>query len=263
MDQQSKTTSSRISSSYPLIAKVAKMNNQGVALLESGDFNNAIKTFSCALKACKVVACGKKRDETDTQSLDEHMTLSNSTLSSEDIVMITNNDAARGALDDDDDDDCQVIYRQAIVVPEPRNSNVTGDHTILTATMMATVIIFNDAITHHLWALETMVHQGDKNKREALKKTLYSRAAKLYELGLTLAQEAEMCSPSSLFVLANLNNMALVYKAMNANAVANQCLEKLLATLIFAIDCGDRVKFDGFFANASCLILSAAPAAAA
>jgi hypothetical protein len=258
MDQQSKTTSFRISSYQPLVAKVAKMNNQGVALLESGDFNNAIKTFSCALKSCKVVACREEQGETDTQSWYEYMTLSDNNLSSEDIAT-TSDDGARRVLVDDDD---QVIYRQAIVVPEPRNSNVTGDHAI-TATMMATVIIFNNAITHHLWALETIVHQGDKNKKKAVKKTLYRRAATFYELGLAMAQEAEMCSPGSLFVLASLNNMALVYKAMNANDVASQCLEQLLATLMVAIDCGERVKFDGFFANTSCLIFSAAPAAAA
>jgi hypothetical protein len=206
-----------------------------------------------------VVALREEQDETDTQSLDKYMTLSNNNLSSEDNT--TTNDDDDGVLLDDDD---QVIYRQAILVPEPRNNKVTGDHAItaITATMMAIVIIFNDAIAHHHWALETMVRRGD-NKKALKKKTLYSRAAKLYEIGLAMAQGAEMCSPSSLFVLATFNNMALVYKAMNANDLANQRLEQLLATLIVAIDCGDRVKFDGFFANTSCLILSAAPAAAA
>jgi hypothetical protein len=250
MDRQSKNTSSRISSD-----PVAKLNNQGVALLESGDFKNAINAFSCALKSCKVVACREDQNETDTHSLDEYITLSNNNLTSEDNnTIITNDDG--GVIDDDH----QVIYRQAIVVPESRNE-VTEDHAI-TATMMAIIIVFNDAIAHHLWALEIMAHRGD-NKKDAFKKTLCCKAARLYEIGLALAEDADICSPSSLFVLANINNMALVCKAMNANEVASRCLEQLLATLMVAIDCGERIEFDGFFANTSGLIFSAAPAAAA
>jgi hypothetical protein len=76
-------------------------------------------------------------------------------------------------------------------------------------------------------------------------------------------QQDIMCSWSWLFVLASINNMALVHKALNANNIAKHCLEQLLATLMCVIDCGGSVKFDGFLTNTSCLIFSTAPAAAA
>jgi hypothetical protein len=88
-------------------------------------------------------------------------------------------------------------------------------------------IIFNAAIAHHLMALEVMI----RKEKRTLK--ILRKAANLYEIGLSLAQEGEMCSSGSLlFVPASINNIALVYKAMDANADGNGCLEQLLATLM-------------------------------
>jgi hypothetical protein len=230
-----------------IISTSISMNNEGVGHLKSGDYKTAITTFSCALKSCnQVLAC--RDGGVDTRSLDEYMALSSSNLNE----------------DENEDGDNQVIYRHAIVVPTetPQRDRIskTG-HSTPTATMMTAIIIFNGAIAHQLMALEVItVQQG---KRTALK-TL-CKAASLYEICLTLAQEGEICfsSGSILFFLASINNVALVYEAMNADDVANRCLEELLAALVFVIDYGHSVKFDGFFANTSCLLFSASPAAAA
>jgi hypothetical protein len=147
-----------------------------------------------------------------------------------------------------------VIYRHAIVVPEMQRCrlNNTCQNTI-TAAMMSTIMISNQAIAHHLMALEVMVIQQEEKKAFHFLRT----AAKLYYFCLTLAHyEHKMCSSGSLFVLASINNMALVYMAMHAN------VEQFLASLMFVIDRGGSIEFDGFFANTSYLILSAAPAGA-
>jgi hypothetical protein len=230
--------------SHRLISTIINMNNEGVAHIMSGNYKTAITTLSYALKkSCKHVASRDGQADSRT-SLDEYMTLRSSNNSNE---------------DENEDGDEQVIYRRAIVVPETQRdslSSKTGQNTAA-ATTMSTIIIFNEAIAHHLMALEVMIRQENR-AFEILRK-----AAKLYEIGLTLAREGEMCSSGSLFVLASINNMALVYRAMRVNDVADLCLEQLLATLMIVIDCGDSVTFDGFFANTSCLIFSASPAAAA
>jgi tetratricopeptide (TPR) repeat protein len=229
------------------ISMIINLNNEGVAHLKSGDYKTAIATFLCGLQGCKqqILAC--RDGETDTRSMDEYMALS------------SKNSNEDGNEDENEDGDNQVIYRHAIIVRETQRDrlNKTCQNTA-TATMMSTIIIFNEALAHHLMALEVMKLQQEKKAFKIL-----SQAAKLYEMGLILAQQGELCSSGSLFVLASINNMALVYIAMNANDVANHCLEKLLATLMFVIDSGDSVKFDGFFANTSYLIFSASPAAAA
>ena len=222
---------------------ITNMNNEGVAHLKSGDYKTAITTFSCALKSCQQQILGDV--ETDTRSLEEYMDLS----------------SKNSNQDENEDGGNQVIYRHAIIVPEMQRDclNNTCKNTI-TATMMSTIVIFNQAIAHHLMALEVMVIQQEE--KEAFH--FLRKAAKLYDFCLTLAHhEHKMCSSGSLFVLASINNMALVYMAMHANDVADHCLEQLLASLMFVIGRGGSIKFDGFFANTSYLIFSAAPAAAA
>jgi tetratricopeptide (TPR) repeat protein len=232
-----------------MLSTIINMNNEGVAHLKYGDYKTAITTFLSALKSCKQVASQDDGGAADTPSLDEYMASSNS--SNE---------------DENKDGDNQVIYRHAIVVPETRRDDriisKAGQKNTATAALMSTIIIFNAAIAHHLMALKVMIRQ----EKRALK--ILRKAANLYEIGLTLAQEQGETTcysgPGSLlFVLASMNNMALVYKAMDANDVANDCLEQLLATIMFVIDCGGSVKFDGFLANTSCLIFSASPGAAA
>jgi phosphoglycerate-specific signal transduction histidine kinase len=151
-----------------------------------------------------------------------------------------------------------------LVVPEThqreRHLKNAYQNTITTNATMSTILVFNLAIAHHLMALEVMVIQQEEKKAFHF----LGKAAKLYDLGLTLVhREHEIYSSSSLFVLASINNMALVHMAMHTNDVANHYLEQLLASLMCVIDGGGNIKFDGFLANTSYLILSAAPPAAA
>jgi tetratricopeptide (TPR) repeat protein len=118
-------------------------------------------------------------------------------------------------------------------------------------------ILFNMALTYHLWALDDSLVSSKKQYR--LKKAL-----KLYEYSFSMQTGLGFMSITTL--LALVNNCASIYKLLEKTERAEKFYNHMLSTLMAMIEIGEASEvdeLDGFLHNACRIILQdvAAPAA--
>jgi hypothetical protein len=148
------------------------------------------------------------------------------------------------------------LYRQAIRIPPTMVLESTYRATIMGAPM----VLFNLALAHQLFAME----EGN-NRREMLLR----KALKIYELGFNMVLQKEYADePSTMYILATVNNSGLAHQHLNDRHTATKCFKHLMSALMYLIDCGEvdsnNWDFEGFLRNATEVDLqSACPAAAA
>jgi len=132
------------------------------------------------------------------------------------------------------------------------------------------IITFNLALAHHLNTIEGMAKKNDHNiNPEQLQKIL-----RLYELTYRWQTDSEddESVDSIYFSLAIANNLAEIHRVTNNKQKHLLCLEHLLSTIMYVVDCNDEtqsrdsaspMELEGFFQNASELILHEQAAGAA
>jgi hypothetical protein len=169
-----------------------EQNNHAIAMIENGNYHDAIVALSSALKAYKLIL-DESDDMMDQQeqiktSLDQCMAQSRPTSDSGDYCH------------KDLDEDGQFMYKQAIRIPVNVESHYRA------AVMVSSMIIFNLALAHQLSATAS-------DNRETLRK-----AAKLYELSFNM-QRDEFLDSNTMFTLAIVNNLGLMVRQRDCQQV--------------------------------------------
>jgi tetratricopeptide (TPR) repeat protein len=228
-----------------------ELNNQAAALIGNGQFKSSFPALTSALKMSKKYLIDFADHEEDQNSapvkqtsLDECMLANNSSVQDDEQEELSDDDAV---------DQGYYIYNRAIHISASFIEETTRHHSIV---MVSVVAIFNLALAHHLTAIE------EKNF------LLLRKAAKLYELSHNMQIEEEWMENTSLFTMAIINNLGLIYRCLDESETSGKCFQQLLSTLMFFIDCGLENKravseFAGFFRNTSYLIVHHSSGAAA
>jgi hypothetical protein len=197
-----------------------RLNNLGVASIHNGgDFQQVISYLSDAVKTCKETMISDVDnadiDIDDTKSifnLTDCMAVSPGIISHVPLVDTTYLSGNKHSF----------IYQHAIVIPE---SSVAQTNTCPSNKTISGIVIFNLALTYHLYALKT--HAPQKLRK----------AAKLYGLGFDLHNDTSV-STSPIFLLATINNMGHVYQSLKEAHLASTCFDYLLSTLMYMVDSG-------------------------
>ena len=226
-----------------------KLNNQAAALIGNGQFESSFPALTGALKKMskEIIDLADHGEDPNAAhmkqtSLDECM-LATSSVQEDEQDELSDNAVDQGFY----------IYNRAIHLP----ALSIEDTSYHTSVMVSVVAIFNLALAHHLTAVE-------QNNAQLLRK-----AAKLYELAHNMQSEEEWMENTSLFTMAIINNLGLIYRCLDERETSGKCFQHLLSTLMFFTDCGldenqrDVPAFAGFFRNTSNLIFQCSSAAAA
>jgi hypothetical protein len=219
-------------------------NNMGVEMLEAGQYAGAIAPFSVALKTYERImnVADRSSSQPVSTSLDQCMAQSHHRRA--DMVLHEQGDIEH------------FLYRQAIRIP----STMVLESTYRAIIMGSSMVIFNLALAHQLTAME----EGNDSREMMLRKAL-----KIYELGFNMVLQKEYADePSTMYILATVNNLGLAHQHLNDRYTATKCFKHLMSSLMYLIDCGvgdsSNWDFEGFLRNATEVELQAArPAAAA
>ena len=200
--------------------------DQGIHMMQAGNYRSAIGIFSGVLGEIKhcLVEAGEGSGESSGMSLDACMSQ---------IDMV-----------DDNEEESLYLYDQVIRMPADLKLDYTG------AVVASAVVMFNLALAY----------QKSATTLNDLKKS-----AKLYELACNLLLRQESCMiVSTMFTLAAVNNMGLVFQQMNDAVTAKKCFEQSMSIMMLMVDHGhEHASLDGFLMNASTVNFNANPAAAA
>jgi tetratricopeptide (TPR) repeat protein len=235
---------------------VSRFNNEGVSLIESGLYDEAIVEFSKGLTLVKKILALQGDDQADEAAADSKMTSAEPASQSPayHFHKMQEPKTTNECWDQEEVlSDEPFIFRAPLYI----QSRVT-DHTSFTYYVESSfMLLYNLALTHHLSALS-----GD-NTQKSLRKALV-----LYELAYTI-QTTEDIQLTVLQTMAIANNLGLIHSALKDEEKARQCFQHLLSSIMFLNNCGDRdsvEQMDGFIANVMMYLIlvgSSAPAAAA
>ena len=202
---------------------VSKLNNNGVRLLEKGDFETATTVLCEALKEAKhllaTLAEESKKDHHSTRFRPPHNDCSRAIQISEVNMM---------------PDGCS-LYRIAYKLNEAScDLSLFTPATAERTPTPALVCVYNLALSHQLWALES------RSRIDIL-----LRSIRLYELAYTMImQEDSFVDGYERVSLAIVNNLGLAHHAMKNEPKAKQCYDHLLSLLMYyqdsrSVDMGD------------------------
>jgi tetratricopeptide (TPR) repeat protein len=230
---------------------VSRFNNEGVTLIESGLYDEAISEFSKGLTLVKKILAlqgdDDEADEAETSAEPESQSPSYHFHKMQEPKATNECGDQEEFLSDE-----TFIFRAPLYI----QSRVT-DHTSFTYYLESSfMLLYNLALTHHLSAL------SGKDTQKRLQKALG-----LYEFAYTI-QTTEDIQLTVLQTMAIANNMGQIHAALDDEVKSRQCFQHLLSSIMFVNDCGERdsvEQMDGFIANVMPLILmgASAPAAAA
>ena len=140
------------------------------------------------------------------------------------------------------------VYRQPI-----RVSPQTMEEGHCMGVVLPLILTFNLALAHHLDAIESSVNEEvDRSKLQ--------RVLRLYELAYRWqVEEQDIQSDSLRFTMVIANNLGEIHRIVANHEKHQKCLEHLLSTLMFLVDCrdvdGNFMDMDGFLRNTAELIL--------
>lgn len=218
-------------------------NNQAVSMMDSREYDKAIKTLSNVFREMKEdlqlrgIECS---DESGFTSLDQLMT--------DQFICGPNEGEA-------DRHDLLFIYNKAILAPPAfvvRNSEKQP------MVMFSSIVVFNLALAFQLSA----------DACEVTKDGNLYRALQLYALAFRL-QERESFGENALFALAILSNSGVIYHCMNKQVHSDKCFGQLLSILMLLKDSNEteniysKLDLSGFHNNVHSTILCKAILAAA
>ena len=145
------------------------------------------------------------------------------------------------------------VFRRTIYIPTEMETT-----SYRSKVMVSVAVIFNLALAHHVFAMET--------DNPEIAEQLLRKAAKLYELGYNLQRAPAMNSnSSSVFAMAAINNLGQIYERLGERDRARRLFTHLLSTLMMLIDCRqvNVSQFECFFRSTSHLIFQYGDSAAA
>jgi tetratricopeptide (TPR) repeat protein len=218
-----------------------RLNSEAATMIENGNFESAIPKLTKALTASTDAHQGFKNSRIQ-RFPEERVGMSRKPTSLDECMSAS---SQQSRVDEEPDQEEQgeahqyYVFRRCIPIPISTETTVYFESPMF----IYVVIIFNLALAHQLLAMEC----SDVSESASL---LLSKAAQLYELAFNLQQEDEGMENNALFAMANLNNLALVYKSLNNSENAETCFQYLLSILILFVGCGEQIsEFEGFFRN--------------
>jgi tetratricopeptide (TPR) repeat protein len=220
-------------------------NNAAVSQIEAGDYLAAIENLSSAVSSFKrLFSQSEKPLETNC-----------------DDITIYNCIANTFPLTGTNSTETEFLYEHPIRICE----NKVFGTTCCESSIIASMVIFNLALAHHLQA--NSVEQQEGSCYCHLDETTYAnlqKARQLYEISLTMQRDAQSTTDPDkhnndvFFMLAAFNNLGLVYRRLQNQDASVKCFQHILSTLMCLTDAGyaDGLssKWDGFFVNVTPLI---------
>jgi tetratricopeptide (TPR) repeat protein len=201
------------------------LNNKAVELIAVGHYEEAISTLLNALQSSKKIMSEAEETNLPIQT----MTLDQCMAQSPGVCQ-------------DENEQQLFIYKHPIYIPFNYEASV----------LTSAVVIFNLSLAYQLC--------GTKEADDRYLK----KAAKLYALAFKIPRE-EKFESTTLFSMACINNVALVYHELEEMSKTLKCFEHLLSTLLCLVDCGEQNvhELDGFFRNTLNLMVNKTSAATA
>lgn len=250
-------------------ASVTALNNQGVHLIECGDYRAAISVFTRGVSIVREELARQYKERSSTTDVEAETHLRGKDcftpscpfhkLSSESSPL-TNSEKDETMIADNQ----QFIFTNPIFIP-PTEDTMNRDcynHYV----KLSFIQLYNLALANHLFAL----HAGQVYERRRLEKALV-----LYEIVYTLQHTENDIQPTALQVMAIVNNLGQIHTALQDLDKARECFENLLSTLMYYVaDCeehdhendhANREQLDGLLGNVLPLIFAkgSKPASAA
>jgi tetratricopeptide (TPR) repeat protein len=237
---------------YPPHILAQKLNEHGAFCIEVGYYERAIPALVEALHLAEQAHVNNKEDTCRC----EHCSLESCMIFSQSNLQQSATQSKKCQSLSDESDEEAFVYRQPIrVTPQ----SMQAGHNM--GSTLPMIITFNLALAYHLPTIE---EEGPIN-RDSLQKVL-----QLYELAYRWQLE-DQCNEqvnSLSFTMTLINNLGGIHRAVGNHSKYVMCLQHLLSTMMFVVDCNDReedsaIQMDGFFRNTSQLILHDQCAAAA
>jgi tetratricopeptide (TPR) repeat protein len=231
---------------------VSRFNNEGVSLIESGLYDEAIIKFAKGLTLVKQILAlqgdDDQADEAETSAEPESQSPSYRFHKMQDPKATSKCGDQEDFLSDE-----TFIFRAPLYI-QSRVTDHTSSFTYYVESSF--MLLYNLALTHHLSSL------SGNHIQKSLQKALM-----LYELAYNI-QMTEDIQLTVLQTMAIANNLGQIHAALGDAEKSRQCFQHLLSSIMFLNDCGERgsiEQIDGFIANVMPLILvgASAPAAAA
>ena len=209
--------------------KAMQLNNEAVAMMECGNYQQAIPILTDVLRKFRSLMdyySQKGQHQEDLKiSMDECMAQSQQS--------VTN-------------DGQYFFYRHAIRAP------LEMEHNYQAAVMCSAMVVFNLALAHHAAAT------ASKKPAQVL-----LRAGKLYELAYNMAEDVNLKS-NVLFALAICNNLGLVHSQLQHRKKTMECFQNLMSMIMFlTVNGPGEYCLEGFLQNAASVNFQALPAAGA
>jgi tetratricopeptide (TPR) repeat protein len=221
-----------------------RLNNRGVRSLRKGLYEDASAIILEGLELVKTAM--RDTDENDEQiySSDDHI-ISLGT----DFVFLEASSSSY-SLDGECQSQQELSYH---VFFSPVEIPVNSVQLAISPHQISLFLIFNLALAHHLGGIK------NSNLEQ------FENALKLYEL-VHKMQFQEQVELSYLFTMALTNNLGHIHLCLKNTRRSKQCFEHLLAILMYFVEGGEGEKvehLEGFFYNATSLVLRTSPAPAA
>lgn len=245
--------------SYPRQLLAQKLNNRAAQCIEEGQYQNAIGNLVRALKLSE--QSSMQFEENGISCMETEQSACSCQFCSLDYCMTycqqVSRTSATSMSDAEKNDNSGTggggyVYQQPIrVCPQ----TMEGGHSM--GSVLPLILTFNLALSHHLEALAT----------QSFARSKLQRVLRLYELAYRWQIEEESVQAESLrFTMVIANNLGEIHRAVSNRDKHQKCLEHLLSTLMFMVDCHETentMDMDGFLRNTSELMLHSHCAGAA
>lgn len=222
-------------------------NNAAVLQIEAGQYQIAIDELSAAVRSFKFLLSQSEQEISRTHN---SMTI-------DDCMKETS------VPTEPNTSDSSYCYEHPIHIP----ANNAFRSTYRDCSMISSIVVFNLALSHHLYANQVGTICIEQHVNEAAYSAL-QKARHLYEIALSMIRDTQArfqkSSSEVIFLLAIFNNLGLVHRKLQNTEASGKCFQYVLSTLMCLTDAGQvSSKLDGFFVNVTSLILKTTVARAA
>lgn len=259
---------------YPHQLLAQKLNNRAAECIEVGQYSMAIGNLVRALKISEEAAGSMDVDNEDEDNETQSPPCCSCQFCCLDYCMTYSQQVSRqsetsSCTSDDGKNECGGYVYQRPIRVSPQT--MTEGHSM--GSVLPLILTFNLALAHHLAALPSNATHDVADKAKL------QRVLRLYELAYRWQFEEESIQAESLrFTIVIANNLGEIHRAVSNRDKHQKCLEHLLSTLMFMVDCHqtstdgassltgnitNTMDMDGFLRNTSELILHSRCAGAA
>ncbi|KAL3925094.1 MAG: hypothetical protein SGILL_000633 [Bacillariaceae sp.] len=261
-----------MNSKTAMLQSIIAQNNQSVSLIERGEYEEAIVGFTSSISQWKTVIHDESSErslESSTRTADEPSLPPLDKLMASDGVSCPMTTHIQHQAEDEDEH-FEFLYEACILFP------LDLDLARCENAFVASVVVFNLALAHQLWARSGLIETADAGHDSVnTPRKVLVRASHLYDKCFKLAKEySQYPKGSVLFQLAIANNMGVLYSALDRLESSEKCFQYVLATLMVLtayrnytmspiLQNTSEETIGGFFANTTVLVTQAIGAPAA